>query len=188
MARRCLRVLSFCFCVFAAVVGCSSSDGTGTGGGGAAGSATGGASTGGTGATGGGTSTGGSAATGGRSVGGGGVGGNTAGGGTTSGGATGAFGGAAGAGNPTPGTECTTDADCVICAYPTAPKDSTECYCAICPHVALNQTTCEQNQQAWLAANCAGAVLCPAVLCIAPPTAHCSSAGACYATQGPPTY
>jgi hypothetical protein len=187
MARRCLRVLSFCFCVFAAVVGCSSSDGTGTGGGGAAGSATGGASTGGTRATGGGTSTGGSAATGGLSVGGGGLGGNTTGGGT-SGGATGAFGGAAGAGNPTPGTECTTDADCVICAYPTAPKDSTECYCAICPHVALNQTTCEQNQQAWLAANCAGAVLCPAVLCIAPPTAHCSSAGACYATQGPPTY
>jgi len=144
--------------------GATSSAGASTGGGGSGGATgTAGSSTGG--AAHGGSSTGG-AAHGGSSNGGSSTGG-TAHGGSNNGGSNN--------GGSNNGRECNADSDCVGCAYPTAPQQASDCYCASCPSTSLSKAACVNSQAAWQAV-CKGMMrVCPAVACVVPPVPVCKS-------------
>ena len=40
------------------------------------------------------------------------------------------------------GTQCSADTDCTACAYPTAPKQASDCYCASCAATPLSKAAC----------------------------------------------
>ena len=123
----------------------------------------------------------------GASTGGGGSGGATGTAGSSTGGA--AHGGSSNGGSSTGGTahggsnnggsnngrECNADSDCVGCAYPTAPQQASDCYCASCPSTSLSKAACVNSQAAWQAV-CKGMMrVCPAVACVVPPVPVCKS-------------
>ncbi len=75
---------------------------------------------------------------------------------------------------------CSQGSDCTNCAYPKAPEDSSQCYCAICAATPMTKSQCEANQSAWQQ-NCANvAMACPAIACVLPAAAVCAN-GQCVA-------
>jgi hypothetical protein len=80
-------------------------------------------------------------------------------------------------------TACKVDTDCVACAYPTAPEEPTDCYCASCAGTPLAKTACTKNQAAWQATCSALPRACPAIACIRPPVPVCNQ-GMCAASMG----
>lgn len=167
--------LSWIAVTVCAVLGCSSSPGGGAGSGGTNGSAgtqaggNGGRSPGGSGST-----TGGATASGGVSSGGSagitGSGGSSNTGGTAAGGAS--------------GGQCRSDADCVACAYTSAPTSAQNCYCAQCATRVLDKTTCDANQAAWTKWCSNVNLRCPAILCVRPPIPACVN-GTCTGSPAP---
>ena len=70
---------------------------------------------------------------------------------------------------------CTTDADCMNCAYPTAPATKQQCYCASCANTPMTKTACEANTAAYMT-TCADVHLpCPAIACVEPAPAVCKN-------------
>ena len=119
------------------------------------------------------------------------AGGATSGGAGNSGGAGHSGGGNSGTGNDGgvsnagagTGNQCAVNTDCMACAYPTAPKQTADCYCANCAIKPLAKTTCMANQAAWAAICSSTPRICPAIACIVPPTPVCT-AGMCVAAGG----
>ena len=156
--------------LFAACGGESDTDGSG-------GSGTGGGSTGGAGGSGG--SVGGSAGAGGSVGGAGGsVGGSAGAGGATggAGGSGGASGGSGGAGGSGGGGVCSTENDCVASAYTKLVTTEADCYCVMCPSVALSKTLAATRAEAWTQVCAAWAKKnpCPVPSCMQPPPVTCN--------------
>jgi hypothetical protein len=104
--------------------------------------------------------------------------GGSANGGSASGGVT--HGGTGSGGTSSGGTSgdplaCKEDADCVACAYPTAPQTKAQCYCASCAGTPLSKTACTANKAAWEKSCAASPLPCPAIACIEPPVPQCKS-------------
>ena len=74
--------------------------------------------------------------------------------------------------------ECQSAGDCTACAYQTAPASEAECYCVACAIVVMTTARCASHQAAWLAQCTAWAarMICPEVLCTAPPEVGCNPA------------
>lgn len=154
-------------------------------------SAGGGSATGGKGMTGGGKATGGAPSGGQGNVMGGSsaVGGGLATGGTGAGGTIGSGGASSvGGGTSTGGAasvnSCNSASECVACAYPSAPKNPNECYCATCPTTPMSAELCTHNQQAFQAQGCDMNV-CPLPPCVVPPPLSCDSNRCVFKDSGP---
>lgn len=80
---------------------------------------------------------------------------------------------------PGPDGTCQEHGDCQRCAFPTAPRDPSQCYCTGCAEVPLSVATCEENQRAWEQHCGDGAWLgadeppCPQPRCLAPRPVAC---------------
>ncbi len=121
-----------------------------------------------------------------------GPGGSSSSGGATPGGSASNLGGSSFASGGTNSTNaldiCSSDADCLICAWSTAPANSTQCdsgwYC--CYGVPLTQARCNSNQAAWTS-NCPNTnthVACPCAYEVC--SVACAN-GLCTGSCGVPT-
>jgi hypothetical protein len=101
-------------------------------------------------------------------------------GGAPHGGASGAANGGAQSGGAGQSTPCSVDTDCVDCAYPTAPAQASDCYCANCALTPLLKPACASNQAAWQAECRPLPRACPAIACLSPAPPVCKN-GVCSA-------
>ena len=77
---------------------------------------------------------------------------------------------------------CSQGSDCTNCAYPKAPEDSSQCYCAICAATPMtpNRNVKPTNRHGSRTVPTSAAMACPAIACVLPAAAVCAN-GQCVA-------
>ncbi|MBK8996168.1 MAG: hypothetical protein IPM35_10550 [Myxococcales bacterium] len=139
------------------------------------GGGSGGSSSGGSSASGGGGAGGSVGGSGGASGGSGGASGGSAGTGGASGGSAGSGGASGGAGGTGGSSTCSSENDCVASVYTKLVASEADCYCLMCPTVALTKTESDARAAAWTKHCTAWEQKnpCPVPSCIQPPPVAC---------------